>query len=312
MEKGLWGNNVVTDTKPYIKEVITVKRRVLILALAALLLMPASALAAPGDERVAVGADLTKSQKETVYGYFGISQGSVEELIVTIDDERAELEGVVPADKMGTRSISSVYIRELEPGSGITVDTHNITWVTADMYKSALTTAGVADAAVVVAAPTGVSGTAALTGIFRCYESVTGKPLDEQAKDVAGEELVFTGELAELLGSEEAVAFMKELKEALARSKDMTDDELRQLIRDTAKDANITLTEESVERLLGLIRRLAQMDLDPEAILEQVRWYERMIRGFRQAGEKAGELVTAFNRFFDRAVEWFRNLFSRS
>jgi hypothetical protein len=54
------------------------------------------------------------------------------------------------------------------------------------------------------------------------------------------------------------------------------------------------------------------MDLDPEAILEQVRWYERMIRGFRQAGEKAGELVTAFNRFFDRAVEWFRNLFSRS
>lgn len=285
-----------------------------ILALTACLLLcgGTSALAAPGDARVAVGNDLSESQRAKVYAFFGIDQGSVEELTVTIDEERAALGDYVSADKIGTRSISSVYIRELDEGAGVTVETHNITWVTAEMYIAALTTAGVADACVVVAAPVGVSGTAALTGIYKCYESVTGEELSQEAKDAASEELVTTGELADLLGSEEALEFMNELKRALAQSESMTDDELREIIRNTASQLDIQLTDEQVEQLLGLVRKLARIDLDPEALLDQARRIQDSLTRLREAGEKAGSFITAVSNFWNKIVEWFRNLFGQN
>jgi uncharacterized protein YpuA (DUF1002 family) len=170
----------------------------------------------------------------------------------------------------------------LDEGEGITVETHNITWVTSEMYIAALTTAGITDASVVVAAPVGVSGTAALTGIYKCYESVTGEELSEEAKDAASEELVTTGELADLLGSEEALEFINQLKQALAQSESMTDDELREIIRETASELNIQLTDDQVEQLLGLVRKLAQIDLNPEALLDQARRIQDALERLRK------------------------------
>ena len=85
-------------------------------------------------------------------------------------------------DKIGKRTISSAYVELLEKGEGIEVDTHNITWVTREMYANALVTAGVENAKVIAAAPFKVSGTGALTGIMKAFEAVTGKELDEEAK----------------------------------------------------------------------------------------------------------------------------------
>lgn len=285
------------------------KKLISLVLLVLLAVSPATALAAPGDERVAVGGDLTASQKATVYGFFGLNEGSVEELIVTIEDEKEALGDYVPAEKLGSRSLSSVYITEMDSGDGITVETHNITWVTAEMYMAALSTAGIEDAKVVVAAPTGVSGTAALTGVFKCYESITGETLDEEAKDIASEELIRTGELADLLGSDEAIEFMNQLKQALAESENMSDDELRQIIRDTADQLEVQITDDQVEQLLGLVRRLAKMDLDPQKLLEQAQQIQESLNKIQEAGEKAGQFVTSISNFWDRIVSWFKNLF---
>ena len=269
----------------------------------------AAAFAAPGDARAAVGNDLTAFQKGVVYDYFGIQEGSVAELTVTIDDERAALSGVVPAKRMGSRSISSVYIKELDAGAGIRVDTHNITWVTAEMYMAALDTAGVDDASVIVAAPTGVSGTAALTGIYKCYEDITGTALSDLAKDAANEELVRTGELAELLGSEQALEFMAELKKALAESQNMSDDELRQIIRDTAVELEIELSDAQVEQLLGLTRKLAAMDLSPEELLDQAKRIQKSLEKLQQTQEKANDFFQAVGNAWNTVVDWLKGIF---
>lgn len=288
------------------------KRIITALVIASLVLAPAAALAAEGDARVAVGNDLTAGQKETVYDYFGIEQGSVAELKVTIDDEKAALGGIVPADKLGTHSISSVYIRELASGSGVTVQTHNITWVTAEMYMAALDTAGVKDAAVIVAAPTGVSGTAALTGIYKCYEDITGEELSDLAKDAANEELIRTGELAEILGSDQALEFMAELKKALAESENMTDDELRQVIRDTADELDVELSDAQVEQLLGLVRKLAAMDLSPEQLLDQAKRIQKSLETLQKTQEKANQFFTAVANAWNKVVDWVKGLFGNN
>ena len=121
-----------------------------------------------GEARTVIGADITQTQKASVYKTFGISEGDVKELTVTNAEERQYLDGVVDASVIGTHSISCVYIKVLAAGKGLDVSTSNISWCTKDMYRNALTTAGIDDAQVIVTSPIqGISGTAALTGIYK-------------------------------------------------------------------------------------------------------------------------------------------------
>ncbi|MBQ6426167.1 MAG: DUF1002 domain-containing protein [Clostridia bacterium] len=208
------------------------------------------------DQCVTMGADLTDAQRKAVYSDFGIKMGSVRELKVTNSEEREYLEGIVPDKKIGTVALSCCYITVLEKGSGLSVKLHNINYCAESMYINALTTAGVTDARVIVSAPYPVSGTGALTGIYKAYEVVTGDQLSRTAKKVGAEELVLTGDLSRDIGKEEATELISELKGILDQTKNMNDEEVRAEIRNIA-DANfVEITDAQVNRILRLCRKL--------------------------------------------------------
>ena len=144
------------------------------LVLLFLLSLPLAAHAETAQSRTVIGANLEPQQIEDVYNMFGVRRGDVIELTMTNAEERKYLEGYVDESLIGTRSISCVYVELLPEGSGMSVTTSNITWCTGEMYMSALATAGITDARIIVAAPFEVSGTAALTGIYKAYEDMTG------------------------------------------------------------------------------------------------------------------------------------------
>ena len=204
-------------------------KRVLPIVLAVCLLASLGAVSAidAGETRTVIGADLTDDQIKTVYKTFGIERGSVKELTVTNQDERQYLSGVISDAQIGTKSISCISIEVLAAGKGMTVNTSHITYCTSQMYISALATAGIMDAKISVAAPFDVSGTAALTGIYKAYEDITGTKLDETAKAVSSQELATTAELAQAIGDYDSVEIVNELKLILNETKDMTDAELR-------------------------------------------------------------------------------------
>ena len=215
-----------------------------------------------GEQRVVLGADLTPVQREQVFADFGLLPGHVTELIVTIEEERAYLQDFVPTSVIGTRSISSVYIAITEPGSGLDITVNNINWLTEEIYVNALVTAGITDARVIITAPVPVSGTAALTGIYKAFEDISGEILPEEAKLTAIQEAVLTGEIAAALGnSEEIAALMNQLKLILDEIRDMSDEEVREEIRRLSREVNIDLTSEQVEQILALARRLENLDL---------------------------------------------------
>ena len=174
------------------------KNKIAMLLAAALLtgLFSCAACADAEMRRVVLGADLNEEQIAKVYLSFGFPRGEVPELRLSNAEERAALSGYVADAVIGTKAISCVYLELLPQGSGMDVKSENISWCTPDMYTNALTTGGIADARVKVAAPFSVSGTAALAGIYKAYEDMTGKKLDELAKDVSTQELTITGELA--------------------------------------------------------------------------------------------------------------------
>ncbi|WP_143522330.1 DUF1002 domain-containing protein, partial [Pseudomonas sp. 2822-17] len=91
----------------------------------------------------------------------------------------------IDASVIGSRSISSSMIIIGDEGSGINVETNNITWVSEGMYANALITAGVKDANVYVTALFNVSGTGALTGLIKAYELTSDEAIPEEQKEVA-------------------------------------------------------------------------------------------------------------------------------
>ena len=262
---------------------------VLVLCILSVLCVPALA-SHEGESRAVIGADLSESQILTVYEQFGIVRGSVTELQVTNAEERDYLEGLVSESVIGTRSISCVYIRLLGEGEGLSVATSNISWCTEDMYRSALMTAGVDDAEVKVGAPFFVSGTAALTGIYKAYEDITGVRLEEEAKEVAADELVTTAELAEEITEEDAVAIVNDLKLMLDEIATMSDVELKEQIRQIAAQYGYTLDDALIQKLISLCRSLQGLSVEElqqkaqqfKDTLETVSQYAGQAMGFGQ------------------------------
>ena len=282
-------------------------KKILSLMLALLLVagMAVPAYADVNQSRAVIGADLSDEQVEAVYGMFGIRRGEAIELKMTNAEERTYLEGYVDNSLIGTRSISCVYVELLPAGSGMSVTTSNINWCTGEMYISALATAGITDASIVVAAPFEVSGTAALSGVYKAYEDMTGKKLDDLAKLVSTQELTITGELAAEIGSMDSTAIVNELKMMLDVTQTMSDDEIRAEIREIASRYNVNLTNTQVEQLLTLCRSLEGLDAESlkarveevQGTLQKVSDAKTKVVGFVQ-GVK--EVVESVSGFFDK------------
>ena len=273
--------------------------------LLALLLVAGMAVPAYADvnqSRAVIGADLSDEQVEAVYGMFGIRRGEAIELKMTNAEERTYLEGYVDDSLIGTRSISCVYVELLPEGSGMSVTTSNINWCTGEMYISALATAGITDANIIVAAPFEVSGTAALSGVYKAYEDMTGKKLDDLAKLVSTQELTITGELAAEIGAMDSTAIVNELKLMLDVTQTMSDDEIRAEIREIASRYNVNLTNTQVEQLLTLCRSLEGLDAESlkarvqevQNTLQKVSDAKTKVVGFVQGVKKVVESVSGF------------------
>lgn len=265
------------------------------------------------DSRVVIGADLTQSDIDTVYKYFDIDQGEVKQLTVTNADERHYLEGVVDESLIGTRSISCVYIEDLEEGEGLEVKVNNISWCTPDMYMNAMVTAGINDADVKITAPFEVSGTAALTGIYMAYEDITGKKLDETAKEVGTQELTVTAELADEIGSADSTAIVNELKLILDETRNMTDDELRQQIIDIAKEYGVTLSEEQISKLIDLCRSLEKLDVNQlkEKVEQAQQYLMNAINAKQGIKQFVSNLGDSVSHVVDAVISFFQGLFDK-
>ncbi len=262
---------------------------------------------AEGKARVVMGADLDEEQRAQIYRDFSLAEGDIRELTITNQEERTYLEGIAPEDKIGNLALSCVYIRTLEENSGLTITLHNINWCSENMYRNVLVTAGITDASVMISAPYPVSGTAALSGIYKAYEDVTGEKLDESAKKAAANELFITGALAETIGSTDATLLVNELKGILDQTQNMTDDEVHKEIHSLAKSLGIQVTDSQIEQLVGLCRELEGLDT------QQLQEHLESIAGTVDSAQKTNAFFSALEKniqnFFTNIGTFFSNLF---
>lgn len=272
-------------------------------------LFPFSILADQADV-VSFGANIDQSQRQQMLELFNVKEDDVMILTVTNDEEREYLEGLVPEQQIGTRAISSAYVKLTPKDSGISVETHNITWVTKEMYANAMATAGIEDAKVIAAAPFKVSGTAALTGVMKAFEKATGEKLDKEAKKTANEELVLTGDLGEDIGKDKAAKLMQDVKKQVIKQKIKKPEDIRNVIKKIAAELDIELTEEQIDRIMDLMKRISQLDLDINKISKQLDKISVTLDDVKKTVEENKGLIQKIFDAINRFLNWLQGVLS--
>lgn len=233
---------------------------------------PSVPVMADGMNVVTLGADLTQDQKNTMLKYFKVNSDSVQIINVTNQDEREHLSAYVPVEQIGTRTVSCAYVKPTTSG-GIKVRTANLNWVTCNMIATSLSTSGVKNCEVVAACPFQVSGTGALTGIQMAYETASGEQLDPTKKQIATEEMVVTGNLAEDIGQNSATAVINQAKTQIIADGIQDADQIYNIVVNIADQNGVALSDDQLQTIVSLLQEIAQQDYDysdMEETLERV------------------------------------------
>lgn len=261
---------------------------------------------------LALGADLTAEQKSTVLNLMGIDPANLDNydvVYVTNDMEHQYLDSYLPSSTIGTKALSSVLIMEGKKGSGIQITTKNISYCTVGMYKNALATAGMEDAEIIVAGPFPISGTAALIGALQAYSEMTGEDVSEEGLDAAMNEIVVTGELADIAGGdkEKAEEFVAYLKQEVVKNGLDDEQSIEDLIKDASKKFDISLTDAQIEKLKNLLMKISSLDLDWSSLKKQASdLYDRLA----DLDLSDNGFIEAVKNFFQKIIDFFKNLFS--
>ena len=280
------------------------KKRILTIILAGSLVMSPLTVFADNvsltGKIVTLGANLSSEQRSTMLNYFNAGSGST---ILEVDnaEEREYLEGIATEEQIGTRTYSCILLAPKESG-GIDVKTANLTWVTSDMIASTLTTAGITNCEVVAAAPMPVSGTGALTGIFKAYEEITGEPLDTTKKQLATDELYLQGTIKEDYGEAGADLITDAKTEVI--EKGLTGDDVEQAVKDAAADNKVELSTEDLDRLTKLMKDISEQGYNYDDLKDTLNKLQGKVD---DVAESLEEQKNWFAKFLDNVIGIFSN-----
>ena len=262
--------------------------------MAAAVMLPVQ-VKADGQRVVTLGANLSEEQEKSILRYFGINDLSkVEVIYITNQDERDHLASYIPLEQIGTRTLSCAYVSPTNSG-GIRVKTANLNYVTSNMFASTLSTLGIVNCDVIAAAPFPISGTGALTGVIMAYEEASGEKLAQSRKDLATQELITTGTLADEIGQLQATEVVNDIKIQIIGNQ-VEDEEMIDMIvdevvnrlneRSFSDEEEMMVVEEDVdllddedrEMLKDLARQIAEQKYDYEEMRDTLERVDGNIR----------------------------------
>nr|WP_317331450.1 DUF1002 domain-containing protein [uncultured Romboutsia sp.] len=294
------------------KKLNNFRKRFITLGLTAVLSLSSLGLVfADGTRVVTLGANLTQEQKDTMLKYFGVNKDEVVILEVNNQEERKYLQGVASEAQLGKKTYSCAYVEPTKSGSGINVKTANITWATPAMVATTLSTAGLTDADVVIAANFPVSGTGALTGIMKAFEDATGKPLDEDKKELASEELITTGDLGDDIGQDKATGIVNDVKTEIIKNNTKDTVQIAETINNVVNNYNVTLTDEQMSKLESLMEKISKQDYDYNEMKNALESVSGVVNENLSAiGENVNTgFFDGIKNFFTGIGDWFKGIF---
>lgn len=286
-------------------KIIVSKLLVFLFVISVVISMPVKEVYADAFKVVTLGANLNHKQKKDMIKYFGVNEKEANVIEVTNKEENKYLEDVASKKQIGTRAISCSYVEPTDKG-GLKISTNNMYWITDNMIRNALITAGIKNANVKASAPFNVSGTAALTGILKGFESSEdGEKIDENKKKVANEELVVTGDIGEKIGKDEAASLINEVKKDIVKEKPKTEKEIENIVVNIVNNYNQDLSEEDITKITTLMDKVNGLDLNFKEIKDQLNDVSNRLKDMLTSEEAQGLL----SKLFDAIASFFSDIF---
>lgn len=252
---------------------------------------------------VTLGADLTDAQKDQMLSYFKVTKNDANVIEITSAEEYEALGKIASASQLGTKAISCSYVEPTSSG-GLDVQTNNLTWVTNDMIKNALVTAGIENAKIIAAAPFKVSGTAALTGILKGFEkSSSGSEISDDKKEVANDELYVTGDVGDQIGQDEAANIINDIKKEVIKEKPKTDDDVDKIVDDVLNEYNYKLNEDTINKIKELMKKINDLDLNYSSLKNQLNSISDKLKDKVDTADMKG--------FFDKVCDFFSSMWQK-
>ncbi len=267
-------------------------------------------IAADDKPYLALGENLSTEQKATVLSLMGIDAAKLDDynvVSITNAEEHQYLDEYLPAEKIGTKALSSVVIVQREKGNGLNISTKNINYCTVGMYKNALATAGLKDADIIVAGPTPISGTAALIGAMKAYSEITGEPVDEESLDAAMNEIVVTGELADVIQGAtdgEVEEFMAYVKQKVLEGGLKDESSIRECIDEALDKYDFTMTDDEKNQLVDVLLKISKLDINVDSLIDQAKSLYDQIKNSDDAQGFIAKILQGIKDFFKNIFNW--------
>lgn len=273
------------------------------------------------------GGGLSDAQIDTTADLLDIEvRDNVNSMAVTGEDLASYLnEGAADTSVM----ISSVLVQKENSGKGVVVDIktpENITQITEEQYTNAAITAGVADATILVASVSRVTGESALTGIYKAFDA-NGEKLDQDRMEVAQEELETTNEIAqENVGEEDfdakrldqaIIDIKQELSELKERAGELaTREDIEKIINDALAKNKLEdyVTQDQFQKLLDLFEKYQKTSaIDSAEVKQQLQDLSKNVQNkisdFVSQAEESG-LMDRIGNFFSQIWQTITGLFN--
>ena len=270
-----------------------------------------SQITAADKPYLALGSDLTDDQKATVFSLMGVDAAQLDQydvVYVTNAEEHSYLDSYIASSEIGSKSLSSVVIVKKDKGSGLNIQTKNISFCTEGMYQNACATAGITDADIVVAGPTSISGTAALVGIFKAYSEMTGKEIPEEVIDGALNELVVTGRLEDSVSGVDAddlESLIAYLKQQMVENGLDSEESIQDAVDEACNEYQVSLTEDEKDQIVNLLLKLSKLNLDADTINKA----QDLLNSLNSVADSGSKLGSFFAAMWKEISDFFQKIF---
>ena len=198
---------------------------------------------------------------------------NIESKIITASDVN-QISGSISQRTYGSDQIFSSALVDLDEQGNIkvTVDRSKITVVSADMYISALRSAGITHGHVYVTSPVPATGESALAGIMHAYEEVTNVEIPENVQIAANQEIYTESQIIQNdnVTADQLTNMVNDIK-VIVQDNNITDhDTIVNIIYNYTVVNNINMSNSSIENLATSIAGVQAVQGDVQSYSDQV------------------------------------------
>ena len=188
---------------------------------------------------------------------------NIQSKIITASDVN-QISGSISQRTYGSDQIFSSALVDLDETGPIkvTVDKSQITVVTAEMYISALKSAGITHGHVYVTSPVPATGESALAGIMHAYEQATNVQIPETVQEAANQEIYTESQIVENdnITADQLTTMVNDVKVIVQNNN----------ITDHSTIVNINISNSSIDNLATSIGQIQSVQGDVQSYSNQV------------------------------------------